>query len=54
MPSKKSKETLSIDEATGLINEQAFERLDPTVIAFCLTQLIRHLRLKTRAKEHII
>ena len=43
-------ESLKIEEATSLVNEQAFEKLDSQVISFCLAQIIRHLRLKTMSK----
>ena len=51
---KMTKDKLTVEEATQLVNEQAFERLDSTMIAFCITQVIRHLRLKTLSKEEIM
>ena len=38
---KMTKDKLTVEEATQLVNEQAFERLDSTMIAFCITQVIR-------------
>ena len=38
---KMTKESLSVEEATQLVNEQAFERLDSNMIAFCISQVIR-------------
>ena len=35
------KETLRLEDATALVNEQAFERIDQNAISFCLTQIIK-------------
>jgi len=38
---KMTKDNLSVEEATQLVNEQAFERLDSNMISFCITQIIK-------------
>jgi len=38
---KMTKDSLTVEEATQLVNEQAFERLDSTMISFCITQVIK-------------
>lgn len=48
------KDFLGVQEATLLINEAAFERLDSHLICFALTQIVKHIRLKTKSKEVII
>ena len=51
---KMTNETLTVEEAAQLVNEPAFERLDASMISFCVTQIIRHLRLASLSKEHIL
>ena len=38
----------------SLLKEKEFDKLDPNVITFCLSEIIRHLRMKTRPKQVIL
>ena len=36
-----SQENMKLEEATSIVNEKAFEKLDSNVISFCLTEIIK-------------
>ena len=45
---------LSLEEATNIIKEPAFEKLDAGIISFCLSSVIKCTRLKTKTKFEIV
>lgn len=45
---------LSLEEATNIIKEPAFEKLESNIISFCLSQVIKSTRLKAKTKFEIV